>query len=223
MFLGTYLAVPLNDRGDCLITDGNIGRYRDDPDKFCSVGSGVGTMLRSFLQEHQSAIIERWLADTRATYRSTVGEFLQRTQDPFANPVGNALTKGITGIFECLCANKPIENARGSLDEIVKIRAVQDFSPPQALSFIFLLKQAVRKELGGKIDNPELFADLAAFESRIDQVGLLAFDIYVNCRERVYQLRVDELKRSVSTMMRLSTHEIKPDAASGPPGDENEL
>lgn len=181
-------------------------------------------MLRDILKESQSAIVKRWLADTLATYQSGAAEFLQHTQNPFANPVGNALIKGITGIFECLLAERPIESARGNLDEIIKIRAVQDFSPSQALSFVFLLKNAVRVELGGKIHNPELLADLAEFESRIDQVALLAFEIYINCREQVYNLRVDEVKRSVSgIMMRFNRNGIKPDLASEPPCDKNEL
>ena len=181
-------------------------------------------MFRDILKESQSAIVDRWLADTLATYQSGAAEFFQHTKDPFANPVGNALIKGMAGIFECLLAERPLESTRGNLDEIIKIRAVQDFSPSQALSFVFLLKNAVRVELGGKIDNPELLADLAEFESRIDQVALLAFEIYTNCREQVYNLRVDEVKRSVSAIMtRFNRNGIKPDSASEPPCDKNEL
>jgi hypothetical protein len=181
-------------------------------------------MLRDILKESQSAIVDRWLTDTLATYQSGSAEFFQHTKDPFANPVGNALIKGMAGIFECLRAERPLESTRSNLNEIIKIRAVQDFSPSQALSFVFLLKNAVRVEMGGKLDNPELLADLAEFESRIDQVALFAFDIYTNCREQVYNLRVDEVKRSVSAiMMRFNRNEIKPDSASEPPCDRNEL
>ena len=181
-------------------------------------------MLRDILEESQSAIVDRWLTDTLATYQSGVAEFFQHTKDPFANPVGSVLIKGLTGLFACLLAERPLKNTRGNLNEIIKIRAVQDFSPSQALSFVFLLKNAVRVELGGKINNPELLADLAEFESRIDQVALLAFEIYANCREQVYKLRVDEVKRSVSAIMtRFNRNGFKPDLASEPPCDKNEL
>ena len=122
-------------------------------------------MFRDILKESRSAIVDQWLAGTLATYQPGAAEFFQHTKDPFANPVGNALIKGMAGIFECLLAERPIESTRGDLDEILKIRAVQDFSPSQALSFVFLLKNVVRLELGGKIDDPELSADLAKFES----------------------------------------------------------
>ena len=155
-------------------------------------------MLRDILRESRSAIVERWLTETLATYQSAASEFLQHTRDPFANPVGHTLIKGMTLLFGCLLGERPFESARGHLDEIIKIRAVQDFSPSQALSFVFLLKKAVRVELSGRTDNPQLSADLAEFESRIDQLALLAFEIYVNCREQVHNLRVQEVKRSVS-------------------------
>jgi hypothetical protein len=180
-------------------------------------------MFRDILKESQSAIVDRWLADTLATYQSGAAEFFEHTKDPFANPVGNALIKGLTGLFECLLAERPLESTRGNLDEIIKIRAVQDFSPSQALSFVFLLKNAVRVELGGKVVNLELLADLAQFESRIDQVALLAFESYTNCREQVYNLRVDEVKRSVSAIVTTFCRKgIKPDSASEPPCDKNE-
>jgi hypothetical protein len=172
-------------------------------------------MFSDILREKQSAVLGRWLADTLATYQSGAAEFFQHTKDAFANPVGNALTKGMAGIFECLLAETPLASTRNNLDEIIRIRAVQDFSPSQALSFVFLLKNAVRVELGEKIVNSELLADLAQFESRIDQVALLAFEIYTNCREQVYNLRMDEVKRSVSAIVTTFCRKgIKPDLAS---------
>lgn len=177
-------------------------------------------MLKALLEEKQSAIIRRWLADTFATYPSGAAVFFQNTPNPFANPVGNALRKGITGIFECLLAERPLESTRVNLGEIIKIRAVQDFSPSHALAFVFLLKNAVRVELGGRIDNPELLADLAEFESRIDQVALLAFEIYIDYREQIHNLRVDEVKRSVSAVMTIFSRKgIKPGFASTPAFD----
>ena len=181
-------------------------------------------IFTDILKESQSAIVDRWLIDTLATYQSSAAELFRLTKDPFANPVGNTLMKGMAEILKCLLAKKALESVRGNLEEIIKIRAVQDFSPSQALSFVFLLKNAVRVELGGKVVNPELLADLAQFESRIDQVALLAFEIYTNCREQVYNLRVDEVKRSVSAIVTTFCRKgIKPDLASEPPCDKNEL
>ena len=87
------------------------------------------------------------------------------------------------------------------LDKVIRIRAVQDFTPSQALAFIFDLKRLVREELGGEIREGQLSEELRRFEEEIDKVGLLALDIYMKCREEIYEVRVKEVKRSVSRLI----------------------
>jgi hypothetical protein len=81
------------------------------------------------------------------------------------------------------------------LDDIIRIKAVQDFSPSQAVSFIFLLKQVLRDTMKKEIRENSIAEELALLESRIDEMILLSFDIYVKCRERIYEIKADEVKR----------------------------
>jgi hypothetical protein len=89
-----------------------------------------------------------------------------------------------------------------SLEDIIRARAIQDLSPSESIAFVFSLKTAVRKELKGRLADPGLAADLAEFEARIDQTALFAFDIYCRCREKVSELRINEVKRSVAAVMK---------------------
>lgn len=65
-----------------------------------------------------------------------------------------------------------------ALDAIIRIRAVQDLTPSQAVEFLFLLKPIMR-ELAPEQDQVRL-AD------RIDRLALMAFDKYMQCRRRSY-------------------------------------
>ena len=69
-----------------------------------------------------------------------------------------------------------------ALEDIIRIRAVQDMSPAQAAGFMLPLKTLIREELG---DDPALFA---LFE-RIDRLALEAFDTLVRCKVKIYDLR----------------------------------
>ena len=80
-----------------------------------------------------------------------------------------------------------------SLDNILRIKAVQELSPGQAVSFIFLLKQAITEELGREIEKSRL-GQWFEFEARIDKLASMAFDIYMQCREKIHQLRIKEIK-----------------------------
>ena len=81
------------------------------------------------------------------------------------------------------------------LDEIIRIRVLQNFAPSQALAFIFLLKNVIRHELAEEIRKENLAAELLDLESRIDGLALLGFDVYTKRREKLYEIKADEVKR----------------------------
>ena len=63
------------------------------------------------------------------------------------------------------------------------------------MSFIFLLKKAIRESLGNKIHETHISEELLLLDSKIDDLALLSFDIYMKCRERVYEIKADEVRR----------------------------
>ena len=155
-------------------------------------------MWRRILQDNGTAIAQRWLLEIFDSYPPETAKFLKKQKDPHANPVGHTLRICTAGICESLFAETlDAEAVCTHLMEIIKVRAVQDMAPARALSFIFLLRNAVRAETGGAA-TPEI---LALADERVDQAALFAFDIYVKCREQMYQLRVNEVKRNVSVII----------------------
>ena len=157
--------------------------------------------LKDLLHSRRAAIEKRWLEKTLESYAPDASAFFERQKDQFANPVGQALRAGTRTMLDCLLGEMDAEKVCGCLEEIVKIRSIQDFTPAQALSFVFSLKQVIREEFEGDLD-ADKSAELVQFEARIDQLALFAFDVYVKCRERLYEIRVSEVKRSVSGLMR---------------------
>ncbi len=63
------------------------------------------------------------------------------------------------------------------------------------MSFILLLKNIV-----GELAPA---ADLPAAEARIDQLILQAFDVYMRCRERIYEIQAGEARRRCSVLERV--------------------
>jgi hypothetical protein len=152
----------------------------------------------ALLQDRKDAIVRTWFAEAVAIYGGEGAKAFSRQKDPFANPVGHSLREGTREIFEAILAGAEVEELDTHLRGIVKIRAVQEFSPSQAVGFVFGLKSAVRAELGTAISDTRHAPDLAAFDDRVDQVALKAFDIFTECREQLCDLRVNEVKRRVS-------------------------
>ncbi len=44
--------------------------------------------------------------------------------------------------------------------------------------------------------------ELAALESRIDDMALLAFDLFMGCREKIYELRANEVRNRTVRLLK---------------------
>jgi hypothetical protein len=160
-------------------------------------------VLSGRVRQKIPAIAERWLADALAAYPAGSAAAFRREKDPFANPVGHALRVGTRAAVEALLDGREAEEICAHLEEILKMRAVQEFPPSQAISFVFLLKEALRAELAPEGPDAALCSELAELERRIDRMVLGAFDVYVRHRARVYELRINEVKRNVARLMEM--------------------
>ena len=145
--------------------------------------------LEKQLTKKKDAIVKDWFERVSRTYAPDTAQFLKNVQDPITNPVGHSLSIGLPGLFEQLLAGPDKETVKKYLDPIIRIRAVQDFTPSQATAFIFILKTVIRDHLKQDLSDNRTAQSLLAFESKIDSLSLYAFDIYMECREKIYDLK----------------------------------
>jgi hypothetical protein len=151
-------------------------------------------MLQELLIEKRSALVQRWRELVLETYPPDAARFFKAERDSFANPVGSMISRAIAGLYDELLLGAPAERLSPLLDDIIRIRSVQDFSPSQAVGFVFLLKTALGEQLAAAAEDPLILKELLEFDSRIDNLALLAFDIYQRCREQIFEIRVKEAK-----------------------------
>ncbi|MGD0263407.1 MAG: RsbRD N-terminal domain-containing protein [Candidatus Methylomirabilota bacterium] len=171
--------------------------------------------LRDTLAARKNAIIQAWLARTLQTYPEHTGRFLLQEKDPFRNPVGHTFTEAFPTLFDQLVGGMDTATITPVLDGIVRIRAVQDFTASQAVAFLFLLKKVVREALEGEIQRRPDGGGLVAVEGRIDEMALLAFDLFMKCREKIYEIKANEAKRKIYVLERM--YGVQPAAtACGP-------
>jgi hypothetical protein len=164
--------------------------------------SGCGMTLFDFLKKDKAAIYENWLALIFQTYHKDTAVFLEKQNDQFAHPVGHALSEGILEILDILVEQRELGDMTEHLDRIVKIRSIQGQNPSQALSFVYFPKKVVRKLFEAEIKKSALYEDLEKFDERVDEMALLAFDIYVSCREKLSDIRVNEVRRQVAQILK---------------------
>lgn len=157
--------------------------------------------LESLLLQKKSAIVRKWIDAILETYPADTAKFLKAQKNQFANPVGSMISEGIEGLFEELLNGVNPEKVAPFLDKVIRIRAVQDLTPTQAIAFVFVLKRLIREELESDIQKHQLSDELLLIESRIDDLALLSFDIYMKCREQVYEIRTTEWKNRLFRLL----------------------
>ena len=158
-------------------------------------------LLRQRLCERAETVVDRWFTDVLTGYPNDAAAAFGRERDRFANPVGYSLRLGTRAVFDALIDGVDPARIRHALEEIVRIRAVQQFATPDAVAFVFRLKAAIRHELGPSLADPQVAAELRELEDRIDRAALVAFEIFTECRARIAELRINELKRSLPWMV----------------------
>jgi hypothetical protein len=144
------------------------------------------------LSNKKKEILSSWIERTLDSYTSP--GFFKRSKDPFANPVGFNITSGLTALLELLLNAAEQQAYLKPLDQVVRIRAVQDFTPSQAVAPFLELKWIVKQVFSGDKETQHLLRTLDTLDCEIDRMALVAFDIFVECREQLYRNRIRELK-----------------------------
>ncbi len=155
------------------------------------------------LIQRQEPLVRRWQEAILAEYGDATAARWRRLRDPFANPVGHALSQGLPLLFlETTRDGELSASATSALEDILRIRSVQQLTPSRAVGFFAHLPEALRIELAAELATGAYAAEALALQRRIERLQMAAFDIYVQFRDQVSRLRQNELKRSVASLVR---------------------
>ena len=142
------------------------------------------------LVQHEKEIHKAWIDRILTVFPPESVQFLGREKDRFRNPIGSTLQTGTEAVMKAVNDGMDRGALRAACEDIIRLRAVQTERASEAVSFVFALRETVRGVLGKKAD-PK---DLAAFDAKIETLVLDAFDLYMQCREKVFEIRLAELR-----------------------------
>ena len=153
----------------------------------------MDTKLHSLLSLHKAAVAQAWYDAIIGSYPADSAKFFQAERDCIANPVGQNIASAARTIIDELIRDPsgPSEALSSALDSVVRIRAVQGFTAGQAVGFVFALKDVIEQQLGADADAEAL----RHFDRLVDNLALHAFEIYMACREKMAEIRINEVKK----------------------------
>jgi hypothetical protein len=157
--------------------------------------------LIKHFEENKSNVIDKWLRTVIATYPEQSSFFLFNKKDKFANPLGWTISNEIKNLFENIITDYNKENIRKSLENLTQIRAIQDFAPSEACGIILMLKPIIQEEFLKNLTDKNILTELFIINERIDESALQMFDIYMLTREKIYEIKANEIKNKNFRMM----------------------
>ena len=159
--------------------------------------------LAELLSDKRSVVIKKWRDVIIGSYPADTQRFLKKEKNRFSNPVGQTIAEDVEILYDALATGENTDKIPVSLDNMIRIRAVQGFKPSQAVGFVLQLKKLIRDELeNSSQDSTALKDEISVLEERIENAALLAFDIYNQCCRKLYELQVNETKRQVARVLK---------------------
>ena len=149
--------------------------------------------LEKRIAKQKKQILANWFDVLTGTYPPDTARFLKANPDNFTNPVAGTARRSLEALLDAVVTDAAPEALTAILDPLIRIRAVQTmFTPSQATAFVLDLKPIIRNNISIKANDPQDQRELQALENRIDRLLMIAFDIFVRCREKIYHLKATE-------------------------------
>ncbi len=145
--------------------------------------------LKQALGQKMEPFIKKWFQATINTYPPQTAKILGKDSNRFDNPIGAVTHETISDVFNLILNDFTQESLEQALDPVIRIRAVQAFSPAEAVSFVFALK-----DIGETLLDAGMIRE---FNRLVDQIALASFNRFMKCREEIFLLKATESKRRI--------------------------
>ena len=153
--------------------------------------------LNKIMQEKHDELLNEWFEQAIAAYPAESHKYFVKVKKDFTNPVGSNIYRSMGHLLEELAGDRDAGKLYQHLEMILKIRAVQDLKPSKALAFLPSFKDLVQKVLANEIRSGQISRDeLEDLFTDIDTLMLIAFDLYSESKDMLYNLRIAQIKET---------------------------
>jgi len=157
--------------------------------------------LAEVLEQKRNLIQSKWTDAVIGSYPTESAKFIVGNKNKFTNPLGYTLENSIN-IICCNYLNRDIhKECEQAIESMVRLRAVQDFTPTKALGIMFDFKAIVLTEIRDIVDTNDRFDEYLIIETQIDKMIDYALNFYIECRERVNEIKANEVRQGFERMV----------------------
>lgn len=147
--------------------------------------------FKDFLNENKENLLEEWFLWLIDHYPEPSKKFISKKEEPFTNPVGYNFYQNLGKLFSLLCSNEiDCTEFNDSLEDILKIRAVQDLSYWQSANIFRFLWDKFNNSLPTDTKVESYRTDVDYYMT----ISEKAFESFINIREKIAQIQREEIR-----------------------------
>ncbi|MGM9525497.1 MAG: RsbRD N-terminal domain-containing protein [Peptococcaceae bacterium] len=163
----------------------------------------MSNRLNQLMQKKHEELQMQWFEQAIAAYPAEAHKYFVKVKNEFTNPVGSNIYRSLGHLLEELSGERDADQLYQHLEMILKIRAVQDLKPSKALAFLPSLKNLIQTVFQDEIKSGEISQkELEDLFTDIDTLMLIAFDLYSESKEMLYNLRIAQIKETNDILQR---------------------
>jgi hypothetical protein len=152
-------------------------------------------MIYDILRQRREIILKEWRKSALDFYPAEAFKPAQKSVDRFGNPLVYTISTALETILDELIEGIHTAKSDEALEDVVKIRSLQSEKPSTAVDFLFGLKKIIKNQLNYTESVNANNQDIEKLYSALDELILAAFDIFMKCREKIYEIKSNEIKR----------------------------
>ena len=150
-------------------------------------------MIYDNLRQRRDIILKQWRDIALNQYSFGGFKIAKDNKDRFGNPVVYSISHGLEIILDEIIAGAHTAKLDEALEDVVKIKSLQAEKPSTAVDFLVRLKKIIKDELGDSAQDGGYSGEIEKLNSDIDDLILSAFDIFMKCREKIYDIKSKEI------------------------------
>jgi hypothetical protein len=148
--------------------------------------------------KQQAAIHSAWLDAALSSFFPNSEEAF-RNASGFGNPVGQAFHQGMDAILAGLEEQAELEAFRAPLDRMIRVLAIQGLPAGTAVRLLYLLKDVLRTVSDISMEERHQHA------RKLDRLAEIAAEVWSDCREKLLQIQIEQLRRHIRLLETVST------------------
>jgi hypothetical protein len=119
-------------------------------------------------------------------------------------PLKHTFRTGLERIFDELIEGKLPDKKHVILNDVIKILAIQDSSPSEALSFYTTLTAMIRFRFKAQLKDEEINYQFNELIENIYKALCISFDIYMEIRERLFNIKIKEITAANNRLFKMA-------------------